>query len=70
MTEEERAAMRWLHCGESEEKVEQWRRGWDSDKTADAGKLARSCYAEGFLRAAVRAYRMISDSRHEVGKER
>ncbi len=66
VTEEERAAMRWLHCEESADKVEEWRKGWEPGKTADAGRLARSCYAEGFFHAAVRAYRRVTDGRYNA----
>lgn len=63
MTGEELAALCWLIGEGAAGKCEEWRNGWNSKKTADAAKLAKSCYAEGFVEAAVRAYRRVHEKR-------
>ena len=59
MTAEEQNALCWLVGEEAAKKCEGWRDAWDPAVTADAARLARSCYAEGFIKAAVMAYRRI-----------
>lgn len=59
MTEEEQRAVSWLVGERTCRSVSLWQEGYIPNVTAEASKLAKACYADGFVAAAVRAYRRV-----------